>query len=217
MGVGIGVLAQPQLAVRFMTVKSDREINRAIPIGGVFILMMTGVAFVVGALSNVWFFNTQGQIAAVAAGGADSIIPAFLDGFMPEWFVTVFLVILLAAGMSTISSQFHAIGTAVGRDIFKVKDDDSKKSMLITRLGVLVAIVFTIILAYVLPNVWNDAIAISTGLFFGLCCAAFLPMYFGALYFKKITKTAAISGMVAGFSSSLLWMMFVHTKEIGGS
>ena len=50
MGVGIGVLAQPQLAVRFMTVKSDREINRAVPVGGVFILMMTGVAFVIGAL-----------------------------------------------------------------------------------------------------------------------------------------------------------------------
>ncbi|MDD5016790.1 MAG: sodium/solute symporter [Eubacteriales bacterium] len=213
MGVGIGVLAQPQLVVRFMTVKSDREINRAVPIGGVFILLMTGVAFVVGALSNVWFFNNQGLISVAAAGSTDSIIPMFLSGFMPEWFVLVFLVILLAAGMSTISSQFHAIGTAVGRDIFKVKEDDSKKGMLITRLGVLVAIVLTIVLAYVLPTIWDGAIAISTGLFFGLCCAAFLPMYFAALYIKKMTKTAAISGMIAGFSSSLLWMMFVHSKE----
>lgn len=215
MGVGIGVLAQPQLAVRFMTVKSDREINRAIPIGGVFILFMTGVAFVVGALSNVLFFNTQGQVAvAAAAGSTDSIIPMFLDGFMPEWFVTVFLIILLAAGMSTISSQYHAIGTAVGRDIFKVKEGSSSgKGILISRIGVLVAIVLTIILSYVLPTVWDGAITIATSLFFGLCCAAFLPMYFGALYFKKMTRTAAISGMVAGFSSSLLWMMFVHAKE----
>jgi solute:Na+ symporter, SSS family len=34
MGVGIGVLAQPQLAVRFMTVKSKRELNRAVGVGG---------------------------------------------------------------------------------------------------------------------------------------------------------------------------------------
>jgi len=54
MGVGIGVLAQPQLVVRFMTVKSNRELNRAVASGGVFILMMTGVAFVVGALSKPW-------------------------------------------------------------------------------------------------------------------------------------------------------------------
>jgi len=213
MGVGIGVLAQPQLAVRFMTVKSDRELNRAIPIGGVFILMMTGVAFVVGALSNVMFFEADGLISVAAAKGTDGIIPMFLDNFMPKWFVTVFLVVLMAAGMSTISSQFHAIGTAVGRDIFKVDDSKSQKGLLITRLGVLVAIVFTIVLAYVLPNVWDGAIAISTGLFFGLCGASFLPMYFGALYCKKLTKSAAISSMVAGFSTSLLWMMFVHSKE----
>ena len=214
MGVGIGVLAQPQLAVRFMTVKSDREINRAVPIGGVFILMMTGVAFVVGALSNVLFFNSSGMVSVAAAGGVtDSIIPMFLDSFMPEWFVTVFLIILLAAGMSTISSQYHAIGTAVGRDIFKVKDTDSKKGMLVSRIGVLIAIVITIILSYVLPNIWDGAITIATSLFFGLCCAAFLPMYFGALYFRKLSRTAAVSGMIAGFSSSLLWMMFVHSKE----
>lgn len=213
MGVGIGVLAQPQLAVRFMTVKSDRELNRAIPIGGVFILMMTGVAFVVGALSNVMFFQAQNQISVVAAGSTDSIIPTFLSSFMPEWFVMGFLIILLAAGMSTIGSQFHAIGTAVGRDILKVKEPDSKKGILLTRLGVLVAITVTIVLAYVLPSVWDGAITISTALFFGLCCAAFLPMYVGALYNKKMTKAAAIAGMVTGFSSSLLWMMFVHSKE----
>ena len=95
-----------------MTVKSDREINRAVPIGGIFILLMTGVAFVVGALSNVMFFNATGQISIVAAGeaGIDGIIPAFLNAFTDPWFVTIFMVILMAAGMSTISSQFHAMG-----------------------------------------------------------------------------------------------------------
>jgi len=213
MGVGIGVLAQPQLAVRFMTVKSDKELNRAIPIGGIFILMMTGVAFLVGAMSNVLFFEETGKIAVAAAGGTDGIIPLTLNNFMPEWFTTVFLVVLLAAGMSTISSQLHAVGTAVGRDLFNTEGKSEKQGMLISRLGVLVAIVVTIFLAYWLPTVWDGAIAISTGLFFGLCGASFLPMYFAALFSKKISKTAAISGMVSGFSVSLLWMMFFHSKE----
>ena len=50
-----GVLAQPQLVVRFMTVKSKRELNRAVLVGGIFILTMTGVAFTVGSLSNAYF------------------------------------------------------------------------------------------------------------------------------------------------------------------
>jgi SSS family solute:Na+ symporter len=213
LGVGIGVLAQPQLAVRFMTVKSDKELNRAIPVGGIFILLMTGVAFVVGALSNVLFFQETGKIAVAFAGGTDGIIPQFLDNFMPAWYVTIFLVVLLAAGMSTISSQLHAVGTAVSRDLFNTEKLEDKKAMLISRIGVLVAIVMTLILAYVLPTVWDGAIAISTGLFFGLCGASFLPMYVGALYFPKLSKTAAVSGMMSGFGTSVLWMMFVHSKE----
>ena len=214
-GVGIGVLAQPQLAVRFMTVKSDREINRAVPIGGVFILLMTGVAFLVGALSNVMFFNATGKISIAAAGeaGIDGIIPTFLNTFTQPWFVTIFMVVLMAAGMSTISSQFHAMGTAAGRDIVNTSKSTNQKGMLVTRIGTLIAIVLTVILAYVLPQVWNGAIAIATGLFFGLCGAAFLPMYIGALYSKKMTKTSAISGMVAGFAASLIWMLLFHAKE----
>jgi len=217
MGVGIGVLAQPQLVVRFMTVKSDRELNRAIPVGGLFILMMTGVAFIVGPLSNVYFFDKFGMTAMAYAkslgSGSGAIIPAFLNNFMPEWFSTVFLVVIIAAGMSTISSQFHAIGTAVGRDLFFSKNKGEKQNMLLSRIGMLIAIIVTILLAYVLPTIWNDSIAISTGLFFGICAASFLPLYIGALYFKNISKKAAIWGMMAGFTSSMLWMMFVHSKE----
>ncbi len=55
LGVGIGVLSQPQLIVRFMTVKSNRELNRAVLIGGIFILMAVGVPFIVGPLTNVYF------------------------------------------------------------------------------------------------------------------------------------------------------------------
>lgn len=212
-GVGIGVLAQPQLAVRFMTVKSDRELNRAIPIGGVFILFMTGVAFIVGALSNVLFFDQSGKIAVAAAGGTDGIIPLFLNTFTSPWFVTIFLVMMMAAGMSTISSQFHTMGTAVGRDIVTPSVGSHKKGLVASRIGVLIAIIVTVILSYILPQIWDGAIAISTGLFFGLCGASFLPMYFGALYCRKLTKTAAISGMAAGFSTSLVWMIFFHSKE----
>ncbi len=213
LGVGIGVLAQPQLIVRYMSVKSDRELNRAIPIGGVFIAMMTGVAFTVGALSNVYFFEKTGKIAVAFAGGTDNIIPVFIQSSMPEWFVTVFLIIIIAAGMSTLSSQFHTIGSSIGRDLFKTPDHQPQKEMFITKAGMLLGILVTIFLSYTLPTVWEGAIAISTSIFFGLCAAAFLPMYVAALYFKNIPKKAAIWGMLSGFTTYMFWILFVHTKE----
>jgi len=212
MGVGIGVLAQPQLAVKFMTVKSNRELNRAVPIGGTFVLMMTGVAFTVGALSNVFFFRDSGKIAVAAAGGLDNIIPLFLNTYLPDWFGAVFMIVLIAAGMSTLSSQFHAISTAFGHDLVNIKEKSESQQVLINRIGVLLAFVVTFALAYYLPKIWSGAIARATAIFFGLCAASFLPMYTGALYSKKISRLAASTGMIAGFIVSLFWMIFVHFK-----
>lgn len=115
-GVGIGALAQPQLSVKFMTVKSSRDLNRAVLSGGIFILFMTGVAFTVGALSNVAFYNATGKIAINAAGSNDGIIPVFIREFFPDWFGGVFLIILIAAAISTLSALVHTMGTALGRD-----------------------------------------------------------------------------------------------------
>lgn len=91
-GVGIGVLAQPQLAVRFMTVNSDKELNRGVMYGGPFLLFMAGVALVVGALSNVVFFklpdqagNVLGQVAFIGGDkNIDKIIPAYITNYFPE-------------------------------------------------------------------------------------------------------------------------------------
>ena len=212
MGVGIGVLAQPQLAVKFMTVKSNRELNRAVPVGGIFVLMMTGVAFTVGALSNVFFFRDTGKIAVAAAGGIDKIIPLFLNTYLPEWFVALFLIVLIAAGMSTLSSQFHAIATAFGHDLLYNEKQSQAKQVLVTRIGVLIAFVLTFVLAYYLPMIWDGAIARGTAIFFGLCAASFLPMYTAALYSKRVRRSAAVIGMVTGFVVSLFWMCFVHFK-----
>lgn len=219
LGVGIGVLAQPQLVVRFMTVKSNKDLNRAILIGGVFILFMTGVAFIVGSLSNVFFFNTTGNIAIAEAGGnTDLIIPTFINMAVPQWFVYIFMLTLLAAAMSTISSQFHALGTAFSRDILGVgtkeseKDEEgnSRKTLLITKLGVVIGIIVSVILGYYLPA---SIIARGTALFFGVCAAVFLPMYILGLYWKRTSRVAALSGMIVGLVSSVFWMFFIHKSN----
>lgn len=212
MGVGIGVLAMPQLVVRFMTVKSNRELNRGTLIGGVFILAMTGVAFVVGALSNVFFYQRQGLISIdVAKGNADSIIPIYINVAMPEWFVYLFMLTLLAAAMSTSSSQFHAQGSAIGRDFYEtLTGKKGMGSILVTRVGIIVAVVVAVALGYLLPE---NIIARGTAVFFGLCAAAFLPAYTSALYWRRATRAGAIAGLITGTIVTALWYLFIHKAE----
>ncbi len=212
LGVGIGVLAQPQLVVRFMTVKSNRELNRAVLIGGIFIFVATGFIFTVGALSNVFFYNESGQLAIqFAKGNVDLIIPEYINSAMPEWFVYLFMLALLSAGMSTLSSQFHAMGTSLGRDFIENVFPNKKfNSMRISKVGIVVAILVSILIGYKLPG---SIIARGTAIFFGICAASFLPVYFAALYWKRATKTAAIWSIVSGIASSAFALGFMHVKE----
>jgi SSS family solute:Na+ symporter len=213
-GVGIGVLAQPQLSVRFMTVKSGRELNRAVLAGGIFILFMTGGAFTVGALSNVAFFNATGKVALAAAGANDSIIPVFIRTFLPSWFGGIFLVVLLAASMSTINALCHGMGTALGRDFLKQSLKLKTETMTLTRVAMIFGIIISVILAYLSSKLDMSMaiIAQGTSLFFGLCAATFLPVYIATLFIKKFPKQAAIASMVGGAATSLFWLFFVQEK-----
>ncbi len=304
MGVGIGVLAQPQLVVRFMTVKSKRELNRAVLIGGCFIFVMTGVAFVVGSLSNLYFYKHEvitGRIVAttertdviakkekdversvpcrlihidtnndgdadinliafaydIEAGGkvipfskimpqaeitelADgmvkvnpkataftralvktpsgqwamntgSIIPTFVISAMPRWFGLVYLLTLLSAAMSTLSSQFHAVGTSVGRDIYEQIHHKKTSTLNVTRLGIVIGIVIAVVFSHYARG--GYIIASITAIFFGLCAAVFLPAYLGALFSKRMTRPAAITSMFVGFIAASFWLLFIKDQE----
>lgn len=210
-GVGIGVLAQPQLIVRFMMVRSDREMNRAILSGGIFVIAATGVSFIVGALSNVYFYKETGNIAIAAAGGnIDKIIPTYINQAMPSWFVYIFMLSLISAGMSTLSSQFHAMGTSIGYDVYAKMTNNKRNVMLITRLSIIFSIVIAVVIGYLLPT---GIIARGTAIFFGVCAAAFMPAYIGGLYWKGATTKGAYWSMLAGFLVSVFCLIFIHLKE----
>ncbi len=277
LGVGVGVLAQPQLVVRFMTVKSRQQLNRGVLIGGLFIFVIPGTAYVVGSLSNAYFVKhgdllagrviktldaDKGQVvlqltrrdetgqwvdiegkqvpavldrtetapgespggtsesgivrgrsvAIVYAGGnSDQIIPAYITHAMPSWFGLLFLLTLLAAAMSTLASQFHALGTSISRDVYEQLTGTHGGSIGVNRIGIILGIVLAGVIAYYARG--GYIIARATAIFFGLCSSAFLPAYLGGLFFKRMTRAAAIASMLTGFVVTALWLLLVKAKE----
>jgi SSS family solute:Na+ symporter len=282
LGVGIGVLAQPQLVVRFMTVRSRRELDRAVPAGGVFILIMVGVPYVVGSLSNAWFVehgpllhgrvvqvidarqdralvelmkpNAQGAWETVvspstgkpasapmaiaerrnatdatgqafelvsgrapsivhAKGQADAVMPTFISSAMPRWFGLLFFMTLLSAAMSTLSSQFHTIGTSAGRDLYERVTGAAQPSLVVVRVAIVIGLIVAVLIAY---NVRQEyVIARFTAIFFGLCAATFLPAYVGGLFSRRVTRAGALASMVVGALASLFWLLLVKAREAG--
>jgi solute:Na+ symporter, SSS family len=222
LGVGIGVLAQPQLVVRFMTAKDSKALTKAIPIGAVFILVTTGVAYTVGPLTNVWFYQNVGKVAWDAGNhNVDTIIPTFINSSMPELFIVIFMLVLLSAAMSTLSSIFHTMGTSAGYDVWKhvkrsklfSKDGtpvDERPTMRASQAGTAFMIMASVVLAFVMPG---NIIARATAMFMGLCACSFLPAFCMALFSKRPSATAAKLSLVVGAVSWFLWTTFVHTAE----
>lgn len=211
MGVGLGCLAQPQLVVRFMTVKNSKQLNRGVFVGCLFIFVTVGSMYHVGALSNLFFLKTDGVVATEVVSDIDKIIPYFIDKAMPNWFAAIFMLCILSASMSTLSSQFHTMGTSVGSDIYGTYKPRSRDKLTnVIRVGTLITILLSYVICYMLPN---DIIARGTAMFMGICASAFLPAYFCALYWKKATRGAALASMWVGTLSTLFVLVFLHQKE----
>lgn len=210
LGVGIGCLAQPQLAVRFMTVESTRQLNRGVFIGCLFLIVTVGAIYHAGALSNIFFYQTEGKVATEVVQDIDKIIPYFIDKSMPSWFSALFMLCILSASMSTMSALFHTMGAAVGADVYVPLTNKKRNSTKVIRLCVLVSIIVSYIICYVLPM---NIIARGTSIFMGVCASTFLPAYFCALYWRKVTRRAAISSMWSGLLVSLFVLGFMHKAE----
>ncbi|NLI74036.1 MAG: sodium:solute symporter family protein [Euryarchaeota archaeon] len=219
MGVGLGVLAQPQLIVRFMTADDTKSLNRAIPMGGIFILVATGAAYTIGPLTNLYFWNENGTtaLAAMPNNNSDLIMPTFIHDAMPELFVVVFMLVLLSAAMSTLSAILHTMGTTAGFDLWRhVKKwySGSQKlsppSLKANRIGTLLMLILSFSFALIMDE---SIIMRATAMFMGLCAAAFMPAFTHALFSKRLSSRAAKASVVIGAITWFAWTAFVHIKE----
>lgn len=207
-GVGIGVLAQPQLITRYLTAKNEKALRLAIPYGGVFILLMTFFAFSIGPLLNVLMVNN----GLMYPGTPDKIVPLIVTELFPTWFLFLFLFAILSAAMSTASALFHTAGASIGRDVCEkgilAKECPHKTSILISRLATLVIIIATLLITlYPL-----DVVAFMCAFFFGLMACTFLAPYTLMLYWKKTSRAGAWAGMLGGFVFTMLWYTLVYFK-----
>jgi SSS family solute:Na+ symporter len=222
LGVGIGALAQPQLVVRFLSAKDDVSLDRSMWIGAVFVLVILGAAFTIGPLSNVFFYNTTGLTSTQLFGNTDMIIPQFVNALFADitfgdLFISLFILALICAAVSTMSALFHVMGSAAGYDIWtrrkNMRDVGSKTdmagSMKANRAGTMIMVVVVVIVAYMMPG---NIIAKATVIFMGMTAAALLPTMAYGLFSKRKPNTAVAKISIAvGLISWSVWAFFVNS------
>ncbi|HSV42889.1 MAG TPA: sodium:solute symporter family protein, partial [Methanomassiliicoccales archaeon] len=177
--------------------------------------------YTVGALTNVYFWREDGMLSLARAGNTDSIMPLYINSAMPDIVVVFFMLTLLAAAMSTLSSLLHALGSAAGTDLWngfrasrlapaKYKCDvEGPCSLKANRYATIIMILVTLVVAFYMPK---NIIAVATSMFMGLCASAFLPMFAVGVFAKRPSTLAAKLSLVTGTVVWFMWGIFVYGR-----
>lgn len=196
---GLGYFGQPHIIVRFMAISSVKETKQARRIGiGWMILSLIG-ALATALVGVAYYQQNAGELK-----DAETVFIVLGQILFHPFIAGIMLAAILAAIMSTISSQLIVTSSALVEDIYKAlfnKTANDKHYVFIGRMAVLVVAVIAAILA------WNpeNSILNLVGFAWAGFGAAFGPIILLSLYWKKLTNYGALSGMVTGAATVFIW------------
>lgn len=196
-GIGLAFLGAPQLLVRFMSARSKTEIVNASLIGVICIIV-----FDLGAVTA----GMAGRALFPGLGDAETILPLMSTELFPSIFTGVYLVIVLAATMSTVDSLLILASSVVVRDVVEKIFHPNISERRFSLLGKMTTVVIgAAALAFALTQVraifWFVLFAWS-----GLA-SAFTPVVLCSLFWKRTTRAGAVGGMIAGFLAAVIWVI----------
>lgn len=217
--IGLGFLGSPQVYVRFMSIESEKEIDKGKWIALLFTLLTDAAAVTIGILARIYFTTDTpiGDVENILGNGGADVLSMVTNEFLPTLLVAIYIAIVLSAIMSTIDSLLILASSAVTRDFYQkilrpdLKDEDltgfSRKvtiAMALVALGI----------AILLYNLYPDR-QIFWIMIFGWSgiAATFCPVIILSLFWKGYSEAGAIASMVTGFFSVIFFKFFVSNLE----
>lgn len=197
---GLGYFGQPHIITRFMAITSVKETKSARRIGmGWMIFSLIGT--ILTALIGLAYFT---QNPDLKLDNPEAVFIELGQLFFHPLFGGLMLAAVLAAIMSTISSQLIVTSSALTEDLYKIlfkKEKTDKQYVFFGRMAVLVVAVIAAALAWV----QNDTILGLVAYAWAGFGAAFGPIILLSLYWRKMTNWGAILGMIAGAATVVIW------------
>ena len=215
--IGLGFLGSPQVYVRFMSIKNEKEIDKGKLVAMVFTLLTDAAAVTIGILARVVFTKNGQDAEAILGVGGKDVLSMVTESFLPLTVVAIYVAIVLSAIMSTIDSLLILASSSISRDFYQkifrpdLKDENlTRVSRISTVIMALVALLIAIILNWVSPDrqVFWVIIFGWSGI-----AATFCPVTILTLFWKGYNEKGAIASMITGFASVILFKFVVQPME----
>lgn len=210
LGWGLGYFGMPHILVRYMSIRSKKEMNRSRVIGSCWTAVILVMASVVGIVGRKYLGDAlieSGETSKVFITMVRDVFPALISGIL--------LSAILAASMSTADSQLLASSSAFASDVYKpvFRKNASDKEMLWAGRLVVIFISVVALLIAINPNSGGIMDLVSNA--WGAFGSAFGPTILLALYWKRFNYAGAVSGITTGFVVDVLWLYVIAPKLSG--
>ncbi len=185
----LGTWGLPQMVQKFYAIKDEKAINKGMIISTVFALIVAGGCYFLGGFGRIFANKID-----LANGGYDSIIPTMLSDLSP-FLISVVVILVLSASMSTLSSLVMASSSTLTLDFIKgsvVKNLSEKKQLLIIRILIAVFIAISVVIAIVQYKSNITFIAQMMGVSWGALAGAFLAPFLYGLYSKRVSVASVV-------------------------
>lgn len=216
LGWGLGYFGMPHILVRFMAVKSEKELNKSKFVAIIWVGLSLTFACIIGVLGRAYLYPKVLEGTKTENVFIEMIVNLFTKEYALPFIGGIFLCGILAAIMSTADSQLLVTASSVSEDIYKGiinKKADNKKVLLISRITVVVVATIAFLIA-LNPN--SSIMGLVSNAWAGLG-AAFGPVVLLSLYWKRINLAGAVTGMISGGVTVILWdyIPIVNGKTLG--
>ncbi len=199
----LGYFGQPHILVRFMAAESVHTIPTARRIGMSWMLLCLSGALAVGFF-GIAYFESNPALAGPVTENPERIFITLVELLFNPWVAGIILAAILAAVMSTLSSQLLVCSSVLSEDFYRgfVRRDASQGELVwVGRASVLLV---SIVAIWMARDPDSRVLGLVSYAWAGFG-SAFGPVLLLALFWKRMTRDGAIAGMVAGAAMVLFW------------
>ena len=193
---GLGYFGQPHILARFKAVESVELIPRARRIAVTWVALTLTAACLVG-MAGIGYFETP-------LVDSEKVFIHLVDALFHPLVAGICLAAILAAIMSTADSQLLVASSAFTGDLYKTlirRQVTDRELVIVGRVAVLAIALAAFILAMNPQSKVLDLVAYAWAGF----GAAFGPAVILSLYWPAMTRQGALSGIIAGGVTVVVW------------
>ena len=205
---GLGYFGMPQVLLRFMAIRSEKELKSSRRIATVWCLISLVIAVFIGVIGRVLYptaLTTSSEAENVFILLATNLLPAVLAGLVMAG--------ILAATISSSDSYLLIAASAFSKNIFQGlihKKASDKQVLVISRITLLAITGVAIIIALDENSVIFNIVSFAWAGF----GATFGPLMLMSLFWKRINRWGAIAGMIGGGVMVFVWNLAI--RPLGG-